>query len=1163
MLPRVFKVGGWLCSLLSLLLFSIAPLLAQSTPIPTATAGSTSIADRIATMGVEAKVLRSTAAAFASARAGLPEEIASLEAEIAAPAIDVSQEFAKLETTEKLREVIQAAEEALNAAQNTYGQAAIAAERDVARNSLLLAEQGELAAKIEKQKDLQAGTVMGVSGGAEFDAAVADLADARLLAIGAELELIAARRAVLPLRLVAARRRVFQIEERIGAAREQLRRVQESDFANQTSKLLVLRQESGALSHEVAQDIYALRALKGRGGDELSDKVKQAQLRRDEAKRLQIGLARDLSDLWGRYRLVDGSSGIGPLLASFSGKLLNESVLRARGLALRNELQAAQLLLFSLEEQRSLIGAPPDEIKRLIDRATVEGKRISWKERHAAAELVGQRDQLLNELLAEGQSYVMTLTENVTFETQLEKLTEEARQFLAPRLVWIRSLNRESVPSVRDVAGVVNNIFGAERLRELVRGVAGKSFEELLSPLFFLLFFVGLFALRPRIVAHERVLCAQVSQLTQDKFSLTLVALMLISIESLLIPGAVYFVGAFLRSVDSSLGQSLGTALVALGFVLYVPLWWFNLLRTDGVAVRHFRWDEKVCKDVRKLIGRYLPLLAATLFILEVFRLEHDMRGLFFIRRVLFFTFLAIYAAFVARLVAPKGPLAPLWSVSPFASERFGGSRNFLIRSHWLWWKVVVALPILCGLFGFLGYENLSYGFVAAYRHTTILIGAFVIVHALFLRALLITQRRRLLALRPAPTNMPAVEPASSNNSEGSGGITLNAFPMEADSTALMAKSEGWRLLFRSNLLILFLLGVFSIWSHVLPLLPMLGRVHVYPELRVASLAEEAQPFSSFATSASVNAGASAQSKSGTPPDGDVVGKLMSVAGGEPADSKQVTTQPITLHGILVVGLLCYVVAVSTRTLPAVLDLVLLKRLNLSAGGNYAASTLLRYVVILVGIFAASSLLGISWSNVHWLVAALTFGLGFGLQEVFANFVSGIIVLFEQPVRVGDIVTIGNVSGVVSKIRIRATTITDWDRKELIIPNKNLVTGDIVNWTLSHRLLRVRIPVGVSYDSDPDKVIRILKEIAARDERLTVDPPTSVWFTSFGPSSLDFELVVYVRDVNDNIDVQRDLRVAITREFRAQGVEIAFPQQDIHIRTAPAGVIREVGKEAG
>lgn len=156
-------------------------------------------------------------------------------------------------------------------------------------------------------------------------------------------------------------------------------------------------------------------------------------------------------------------------------------------------------------------------------------------------------------------------------------------------------------------------------------------------------------------------------------------------------------------------------------------------------------------------------------------------------------------------------------------------------------------------------------------------------------------------------------------------------------------------------------------------------------------------------------------------------------------------------------------------------------------------------------------MLGVTWNKLQWLVAALTFGLGFGLQEIFVNFVSGIIILFEWPVRIGDTVTIGNFSGTVRKIRIRATTITDFDRKEVIIPNKAFVTERLINWLLSDTIMRIIIKLGAAYGSDLDKVKATLLQAIQSNNKIMSDPALSVFFTDFGDSTLNYELCFYVR----------------------------------------------------
>jgi len=203
----------------------------------------------------------------------------------------------------------------------------------------------------------------------------------------------------------------------------------------------------------------------------------------------------------------------------------------------------------------------------------------------------------------------------------------------------------------------------------------------------------------------------------------------------------------------------------------------------------------------------------------------------------------------------------------------------------------------------------------------------------------------------------------------------------------------------------------------------------------------------------------------------------------------------------------------------------------------------------LIGLLAAAGTLGLSWSQVQWLAAAVTVGLGFGLQEIFGNFVSGLIILFERPVRVGDTVTLGNVQGTVSKIRIRATTIVDWDRRELIVPNKEFITGQLINWTLSDPILRVVVPVGIAYGSDTALAEKLLLEVASTCEWVLPEPPPSVLFSAFGDSSLDFQLRVFIPSIDVYWRAKHALHMSVDQAFRQAGVVIAFPQRDLHLRS--------------
>ena len=259
--------------------------------------------------------------------------------------------------------------------------------------------------------------------------------------------------------------------------------------------------------------------------------------------------------------------------------------------------------------------------------------------------------------------------------------------------------------------------------------------------------------------------------------------------------------------------------------------------------------------------------------------------------------------------------------------------------------------------------------------------------------------------------------------------------------------------------------------------------------------------------------------------------------------------QVVTLEDLLLSLLFGLATILAARNLPGTLEVALLSRMKLAPGTGYAITTLVTYVIIIVGVVVTFGALGAQWSKLQWLVAALGVGLGFGLQEIVANFVSGIIILFERPIRVGDTVTVGGTTGTVARIRIRATTLIDWDRKEQIVPNKTFVTQDLTNWTLSDSITRVIVRVGVAYGSDIDTVQSLLNDVATANSRVVKDPPPSVFCVALADSSINFEMRVFVKSMLDIMPLSHEVYAAITRTLREAGIQIPFPQRDIHIIT--------------
>jgi small-conductance mechanosensitive channel len=231
------------------------------------------------------------------------------------------------------------------------------------------------------------------------------------------------------------------------------------------------------------------------------------------------------------------------------------------------------------------------------------------------------------------------------------------------------------------------------------------------------------------------------------------------------------------------------------------------------------------------------------------------------------------------------------------------------------------------------------------------------------------------------------------------------------------------------------------------------------------------------------------------------------------------------------------------------------KSMPMERGAREAMVTMVGYIGVAIAILVALGITGIDYSHLAIIAGALSLGIGFGLQNIVNNFVSGLILLFERPIKTGDWVVVGNTEGYVKRIRIRATQIQTFDQADVIVPNSELISGQVTNWMLHDPRGRARIPVGVAYGSDTSKVKEILLKVASEHPSIITDgssPGPKVLFRQFGDSSLDFELRCFISNIDERLSVVSDLNFAIDAAFREQGIEIPFPQRDVHIKGAPS-----------
>ncbi len=430
-------------------------------------------------------------------------------------------------------------------------------------------------------------------------------------------------------------------------------------------------------------------------------------------------------------------------------------------------------------------------------------------------------------------------------------------------------------------------------------------------------------------------------------------------------------------------------------------------------------------------------------------------------------------------------------------------------RTRYLWYPAAVLLPLTLAGMAIAGYYYTSQQLAARMVLSIYLLLGLILLRSILLRW--IRMNRRKIANAQVKQRLASGQYAAGMSSASD----LPAAPPEQCDLATI--NIQTRHLVEYSLVLAGLLLAWCVWVDVLPALGILNRVEVWPSIRVAETIAPAE--------GAETARAIVKSDTGAP------------------------VTPVTLADLGLAMLVLATTLIAAKNIPGLLEMAVLQHLPLDAGVRYATATISRYLITIAGLLFVCSSIGLGWSKVQFLVAAISVGLGFGLQEIFANFVSGLIILFERPIRVGDVITIAEVSGMVSRIRMRATTIVNGDRKELIIPNKDVITGKVLNWTLSDQVNRIQIAIGIAYGSDTERAAELLLEAARNHPDVLKDPPPRVVFESFGDSALQFVLRCFLPNLESRLHAIHDLNMEIDRKFRENAIEIAFPQHDVHVRS--------------
>ena len=751
-------------------------------------------------------------------------------------------------------------------------------------------------------------------------------------------------------------------------------------------------------------------------------------------------------------------------------------------------------------------------------------------------ELLAVRQDLLDELIQRMGRYSNHLVEYQTASRKFLTQVRDIEKFLYSHVLWSRSVPKPIIPRLRDMADAAVKMTPFQYLNSASM-VAVKIRGKGLSAALLLILLV---VLRQPLRNRLKSIADRVKDPEQDNLMLTVRALMNTMLLAAPLPIAFYFAGILTEMAGKST-YWFAAAEALFEITLVAAL--FELIRQvfspNGLAEVHFAWPTYATRPLYRglllteAIG--LPLLYVALHLgFAGMRLDSpDQLQLYnnSLGRVAFMTAMLVFGLSILAMLRPEKKTEPSEQDMRVPWPRRFSEYAFPTAFLGAYPIIIFAtfVPAILAAFGY--YVT---GLLLAYQMSRTLLLALVVMvgGGLVYRARIVNRKKFLLE-----------DPEIVHD--------------EKKLREIESAEKQTGQLFRFAVIFFLAAGLLSIWSDALPMLQLLKRVQLLPRVQMLAPVED--------TAAVLGAVTESPEKSPKPAPDDAGASLpgLPVPGTETDPTAPATqtedSAPLTLWNLLESILAGLVTLILVKNLPAVIEILLQRRTTLDGGARFAFSALVRYSISIIGTIVVFGLLGVTWDKVQWLAAALTFGLGFGLQEIVANFVSGLILLIERPVRVGDVVTIGNLMGRVNRIQIRATTITLWDRSEMIVPNKDFITTMLVNWTLSDSKRRIEIPVRIAYGADLEQVKNILIEAAAQHPAILEDPPPNALLLGFGDDSVQLELR-FVVDFGQGLSTKDAVQMTIQSEFRRQGVEFALPKSEVRF-VSEAAPITEAEEE--
>jgi potassium efflux system protein len=715
-------------------------------------------------------------------------------------------------------------------------------------------------------------------------------------------------------------------------------------------------------------------------------------------------------------------------------------------------------------------------------------------DRNALATLQVERRALLTKVANTASARITDTTELEAQQSELLSETNELKTLLAEKLLWVPSVPAISLEWPGKIIRGALEVFSPAHMSTALDVLYKQFRSKPLTVLIFVLLIGVTFTARSGIWKDIVDRSKLVGRVNADNYWHTPAVIIGCLIIALPLPLGLQLTSSLFATStnpDPFIASLAETFSYLAAFVLLL-LTWRAWDRDKSLFDAHYKLPKAIRSAINRNLRWFIPVsaVATAIVLLSGDSPTADV-----------YEGLSLLAFIVTSLVLSLFAYRVLWTKRKALSASFGK------ESHFEKYRMPITLftaglPLITALLASLGYYDTAREFLARLFYSGWLLLLTYVVYGLMRRTVVIAQRR--LALKQAIEKRDAAAKARQEKIEAEERGEEIAPPPPLDTSEIDIKAISRQSLQLLNtLVVLGFAGVmWMIWSDLLPALSIFNEVKI----------------------------------------GSYMGQITNEAG----IVKDVPI-PITLWNLIQSFIILGLTFIAARNLPGFLEIFVLNRAGIDPGTRYAITTILGYIIVAVGVIIGFDKLGLQWSQLRWIVTGLSVGIGFGLQKIIANFVSGLIILFERPVRIGDYVTIGEQSGIVSKIQIRATTLADLDNREILIPNEALISERVTNWTLSNSVTRLTVPVGIAYGSDTDNARELMLESLKANPKILDNPPPQVLFLGFGDSSLDFELRVFLRNFDDRITVRHMVHSEIYKVLAKAGISIPFPQRDLNI----------------